>query len=551
MVEDELRELVARAARTAARAGDLHLPDHLQIEFDRPKRREHGDWSTNLALALARGQGTPRDIAQLLIDSLPDSPLVESVEVAGPGFINFHLSAMWLHDVVRRAADESSDFGRSVAEAGRRLNIEYVSANPTGPVNVVSGRHAAVGDAIANLLEATGHEVTREFYVNDSGRQADLFGLSIEAHYRRLKGEDAEVPEEGYHGDYVAELAKAIQSVGDEKLADLDPEQRSAVLRDVGITRMLESMKESLARFGTRYDTWFRETDLHEKDEVNAAISRLESEGYIEEEEGAKWFLATRFGDDKDRVVVRANGEPTYLAADLAYLLDKSRRNFEHLIYIWGADHHGTVARLKAAAEALGIGKERVEVRLVQVVTLLRGGAAVKASKRAGVLVPLDELVDEVGADAARYTFLTRTLDAPLEFDIELAKEQAPENPVYYVQYAHARISSILRKAEEEGLKPDASATLEVLKHPSEDELMRKLATFEEVVPEAAAARGPQKIARYIEELASTFSSFYRDCRVISEDKDLSIARLLLCTATRRTIKDGLGLLGVGAPERM
>jgi arginyl-tRNA synthetase len=248
---------------------------------------------------------------------------------------------------------------------------------------------------------------------------------------------------------------------------------------------------------------------------------------------------------------VRANGEPTYLAADLAYLLDKSRRNFEHLIYIWGADHHGTVARLKAAAEALGIGKERVEVRLVQVVTLLRGGAAVKASKRAGVLVPLDELVDEVGADAARYTFLTRTLDAPLEFDIELAKEQAPENPVYYVQYAHARICSILRRAEEEGLKPDASATLDVLKHPSEDELMRKLATFEEVVPEAAAARGPQKIARYIEELASTFSSFYRDCRVISEDKDLSIARLLLCTATRRTIKDGLGLLGVGAPERM
>jgi arginyl-tRNA synthetase len=551
MVEDELRELVARAARTAARAGDLHLPDHLQIEFDRPKRREHGDWSTNLALALARGQGTPRDIAQLLIDSLPDSPLVESVEVAGPGFINFHLSAMWLHDVVRRAADESSDFGRSVAEAGRRLNIEYVSANPTGPVNVVSGRHAAVGDAIANLLEATGHEVTREFYVNDSGRQADLFGLSIEAHYRRLKGENAEVPEEGYHGEYVAELAKAIQPVADEKLADLDPEQRSSVLRDVGITRMLESMKESLARFGTRYDTWFRETELHEKDEVNAAISRLESEGYIEEKEGAKWFLATRFGDDKDRVVVRANGEPTYLAADLAYLLDKSRRNFEHLIYIWGADHHGTVARLKAAAEALGIGKERVEVRLVQVVTLLRGGAAVKASKRAGVLVPLDELVDEVGADAARYTFLTRTLDAPLEFDIELAKEQAPENPVYYVQYAHARISSILRKAEEEGLKPDASATLEVLKHPSEDELMRKLANFEEVVPEAAAARGPQKIARYIEELASTFSSFYRDCRVISEDKDLSIARLLLCTATRRTIKDGLGLLGVGAPERM
>jgi arginyl-tRNA synthetase len=551
MIEDELRELVTRAAADVARTGSLELPGELEIEFDRPKRREHGDWSTNLALALARGQGAPRDIAQLLIDSMPRSPLVDSVEVAGPGFMNFHLSAKWLHDVVRRAADDQSEFGRSKKASGRTLNIEYVSANPTGPVNVVSGRHAAVGDAIANLLEATGHELTREFYVNDSGRQADLFGLSIEAHYRRAAGEDAAIPEEGYKGEYVAELVEEIGAVAGEELAGLDQEERVAKLRDLGIARMLEMMKESLARFGTRFDRWFRETELHEKDEVSAAIAQLESDGYIVERDGAKWFLASRFGDDKDRVVIRANGEPTYLAADLAYLLDKSRRNFEHLIYIWGADHHGTVARLRAAAEALGLGKDRVEVRLVQVVTLSRGGTAVKASKRAGVLVSLDELVDEVGPDAARYTFLTRTLDAPLEFDIELAKEQAPENPVYYVQYAHARICSILRKAEEEGLKPDASANLEVLKDDREDELMRKLAGFEEVVPEAAEARGPQKIARYVEELASVFSAFYRDCRVISDDKDLSVARLLLCTATRRTIKDGLALLGVNAPERM
>jgi arginyl-tRNA synthetase len=551
MVTDELQEVVATAARNAAASGDLRLPSDLQIEFDRPKRREHGDWSTNLALVLARGQGSPRDIAQLLVDSMPESDLVDSVDVAGPGFINFHLSAIWLHEVVRRAANDSSGFGHSDEGRGRKMNVEYISANPTGPVNVVSGRHAAVGDAIANLLEATGHEVTREFYVNDSGRQAELFGQSIDAHYRRLQGEDAAIPDEGYQGDYVADLAEELAKQAGDKLASLSPEERVATFTELGIARMIEEMQESLARFGTRLDVWFRESSLHEKGEVESAIRKLETDGYMVERDGAKWFLASKFGDDKDRVVIKSNGEFTYLAADLAYLLDKASRGFDHLVYIWGADHHGTVARLRAAADALGIGRDGVEVRLVQVVTLLRAGAAVKASKRAGVLVALDELVDEVGPDAARYTFLTRTIDAPLEFDIELAKEQAPENPVYYVQYAHARISSILRKADEEGLKPETSANLGSLTHPSEVELMRKLAAFEEVVPEAAAARGPQKIARYIEELASTFSGFYRDCRVISDDKELSLGRLLLCTATRRTIKEGLSLLGVDSPERM
>lgn len=552
MVTDELRELVERAARDVAATGAIALPEPLSIEFDRPKRREHGDWATNLALTLARGQGAPRDIAQLLIDALPSSSLIASAEVAGPGFINFHLSAEWLHDVVRRAADASSAFGRSEVGAGRRINVEFVSANPTGPINVVSGRHAAYGDALSNLLEATGWNVTREYYANDAGRQADLFAQSIDVHLRRSKGEEAEIPEEGYRGEYVAEIARAIAPEVEDRFASSSSEaERLATLRDLGISRMLEEAKRSLESFGTRYDVWFRETQLHERGEVEAAIAKLEANGFIVEKDGAKWFLASRFGDDKDRVVVKANGEYTYLAADLAYLLDKGERGFEHLLYVWGSDHHGTVARLKAAAEALGVGRDRIEILLVQIVTLLREGRAVKASKRAGVLVALDELVDEVGADAARYTFLTRTIDAPLEFDIDLAKEQAPENPVYYVQYAHARISSILRKAEEEGLKPEASVPLGALTHPSEDALMRKLATFEEVVPEAAAARGPQKVARYVEELASTFSSFYRDCRVITEDRDLSLARLLLCTATRRTIRDGLSLLGVGAPERM
>ncbi|MDQ4024155.1 MAG: arginine--tRNA ligase, partial [Actinomycetota bacterium] len=331
-----------------------------------------------------------------------------------------------------------------------------------------------------------------------------------------------------------------------------DPEERAATLRDLGLLRMQQEMRVSLERFGTHYDVWFSERTLHESGSVAATLDDLKARGLAEEREGALWFLSTRFGDDKDRVLVRANGTPTYLAADAAYLRDKFARGFEHLIYLWGADHHGTVTRLKAMAEALGHGRDGVEVRLVQVVTLSAEGQAVKGSKRAGVFVTLDDLVDQVGVDAARYTFLTRGIDAPLHFDIEAAREQAPENPVYYVQYAHARICSILRKAAEAGHEADAAAApLGRLGHPSEDALMRKLASFEETVAEAAAQRAPQKVTRYVEELASEFSSFYRDCKVVTEDAGLTAARLALCVATKSVIAGGLGLVGVSAPERM
>jgi arginyl-tRNA synthetase len=555
VITDRLRELIAAALERAAADGVVSFERQPTIALERPKRREHGDWSSNVALALGDRERSPRAVAEALSERLPSSDVVARVEVAGPGFLNFHLAPAWLHDVVRRAADPGSDFARTDGGARAkvgRVNVEYVSANPTGPANVVSGRHAAYGDAVANLLEATGHDVTREYYVNDAGRQMELFARSVEARYLQSFGVPAELPEDGYRGDYITDLAKDIANdVGDE-LVHAEEDRRLAELRVLALERTLESIRASLERFGTRYDVWFSEASLHARGAVGDAVERLRTEGWLEERDGAQWFLTSRLGDDKDRVIVRADGTPTYLAADAAYMLDKFERGFERLIYVLGSGHHGTLPRFRAIADALGFGRERLEFPLVQNVTIVREGLALQASKRAGVIVPLDELVDEVGADPVRYTFLTRSLDAPLEFDVDAVKDKAPDNPVYYTQYAHARISSILRRAEGEGIAPvREGAPLDALRHPSEDALMRKLASFEEVVPDAARARAPQKITRYGEELASDFSAFYRDGRVIGDDAGLTRARLELCVATKRVLADSLRLLGIGAPEEM
>jgi arginyl-tRNA synthetase len=547
MITDELSELVGTALKSAATDGLIEDRPAWDVAFERPRRREHGDWATNIALSAAAGRGNPRELAQSLVERLPDSDLVASVDVAGPGFMNFHLSPQWLHDVVRRAGDPQSDFGRR-PPTGTKINVEYVSANPTGPINVVSGRHAAVGDAIAAMLEAAGYEVEREFYINDAGRQIRLFAESVGARYLQALGIDAPFPEEGYLGDYVTDLAREIAEDKGDRYKELSREELTDVMFDQAVAEMLQRMKTTLARFGTQQTVWSSERALHESGRAAKTLDDLRDRGVTEEREGALWFLSSKFGDDKDRVLIRSNGESTYLGSDAAYLVDKFERGFDHLLYLWGADHHGTVARLQAVAEALDYGRERVEIRLMQKVSL----SGVTASKRQGVYVSLDELIDEVGKDAARYFFLTRSIDAPLDFNIELAKEQAPENPVYYVQYAHARISSILRKASEEGATTDVAKTpLTPLTHPSEDQLMRKIAAYEEVVPEAAELRAPQRITRYVEELAANFSAFYRDCRVVSDDEDLTAARLALCLATRRVIAEGLGLLGVAAPERM
>lgn len=549
MITDHLAELVAAALTSASTDGVLSgdvLPDPF---FERPRKREHGDWATNVALQAAQG-GNPRPIAEAIVERLPESDLVERVEVAGPGFLNFHLAPRWLHDVIKRAASDQS-YGRSDRGAGQKINVEYVSANPTGPMTVVQGRHAAVGDALSNLLEAAGHDVTREYYFNDAGRQVWTFARSVLHHYATQFGVDIDFPEDGYRGDYVAEMAHEIADEVGDSLMSLREDERLDRIRQLAADKMIPQIRDSLEAFGTTFDVWFSEKRLHESGELEDAIEELRAKGLVEHREGATWFLSSRFGDEKDRVVIKSDGSPTYFAADIAYVLDKFRRGFDHLIYLWGADHHGTIARFMGAVEGLGYSRDSAEVRLVQIVTLSSGGEAVRASKRAGLLVPLQELVDEVGRDAARYTFLTRSIDVPLDFDIELAKEQAPENPVYYVQYAHARICSILRKATDEGHKVDPDTALDPLNHASEDALMRKLAAYEEIVPESAEMRAPQRITRYVEELASDFSAFYRDCRVITEDEALTKARLLLCAATKAVIASGLGLLGVTAPERM
>jgi arginyl-tRNA synthetase len=550
MVTDRLAELVRTALQETDSRGVAQNKD-IEPEFERPRRREHGDWSTNVALVAAAPGTNPRTIAQTLVEHLPASPLIDKVEVAGPGFLNFYLSAEWLHDVVRRAANAESGFGTSGEGAGVSVNVEFVSANPTGPLSVVSGRHAAVGDAVANLLQATGHRVTREFYMNDAGAQAMKFAQSIAVRYLQHFGRDAEIPEGGYQGDYVADIARELADQQGDALLSTSDDERIQAARDFGLERMMAAIKESLQRFRTTFDVWTSEQALYARG-VQQGIEELVRLGVTEERDGAVWFQSSHFGDDKDRVLVRSDGRPTYLASDVAYMRDKIARGFDRLIYLLGPDHHGTISRLLALADALGFRKDRVEIRIAQVVSLSRGGDKVKASKRAGVLVPLDELVDDVGVDAARYTFLTRSMDAPLDFDIDLVKEEAPENPVFYVQYAHARICSILRRAEEEGVLPDiVNAPLELLVHASEHELMRKLASYEETVPEAARLRAPQRIARYVEELAATFTTFYRDCKVVTDDPDLTQARLALCVATARVLATGLSLLGVSAPARM
>jgi arginyl-tRNA synthetase len=551
MVIDRLTELVQQALDTADSDGVVSAPG-VTIRFEHPRRREHGDWSTNVALMAAGPEAKPRDIAEALVKRFPGSPLIEKVEVAGPGFLNFYLSSEWLHDVVQRAADSLEPFGTSNEGRGARVDLEYVSANPTGPVNVVSGRHAAVGDAVGKLLEATGYQVTREFYLNDAGLQATKFGQSVAARYLQHFGHEAEIPEGGYQGEYVRDIAQDLVSRHGDSLVAAPEEERVAAGRDVGLSKMVNELKASLERFGTTFDVWTSERTLHGAGGVEAGIENLVSRGVTEERDDALWFLSSRFGDDKDRVLVRSDGRPTYLSADVAYMVDKIGRGFDKLIYLLGSDHHGVISRMQAVADALDYGRDRLEIRIVQIVTLSRGSERLKASKRAGVLIALDELVREVGADAARYTFLTRSMDAPLDFDIDLVKEQAPENPVFYVQYAHARICSILARAQEERIQPRLrEAPLERLVHPSEDELMRKLSSYEEAVPEAAHTRSPQRIARYVEELASTFNAFYRDCKVVTDDAGMTQARLALCVATKRVLASGLGLLCVSAPTRM
>jgi len=526
------------------------LPDPEVLE---PKQRGHGDFATNVALALAGRLGRPpREVAQAIAEVLPPVPFVERVEVAGPGFLNIFVTDEWLHDALRDVITSGEAYGRAESN-GLRAQVEFVSGNPTGPLTLGTARNAAIGDALARLLVCAGWHVEREYYFNDAGGQMDRFGASVEARFLQLVGRESDVPEDGYHGAYVQDYAKDILREHGRSLADLEPGERFVRLREEGVRRALEGIRATLEAFRVRFDTWASQHALEESGEIGHAIERLRRGGHIYEAEGALWFRSTDFGDDKDRVVVRANGEPTYFAADCAYVIDKFERGFDHLVYVWGADHHGDVVRVRGAAEALGFDRERVEILIYQWVAFVRGGEPVPMSKRSGNFITLDELIEEVGADAARFHLLMFSADHTMNFDIQSVKRQTMDNPVYYVQYGHARISSILRKAGGEGivLRPIDEVDLSLLVHDAETDLLRAMADMPAQLAEAASLRAPHRLTHMAQDLASRFHRFYTECRVVSDEQELTQARLVLCTGAKQVLANLLGLLGVSAPEEM
>jgi arginyl-tRNA synthetase len=552
MIEERLIALVSRAV--AAAAAELGLTgEPPEVELSKPRQKEHGDFSTNVALVVAARVDRPaREVAEVIVRHLPPADVVASAEVAGPGFINLRLTRAWLTDALREVERAGDAYGRAEPN-GRRAQVEFVSANPTGPLHIGHARNAALGDALARVLEAAGWSVEREYYFNDTGGQMDRFGASVQARYLQLVGREAEVPEDGYHGDYVTDLAHEILGTEGPGLADLPSQERVARLQHLAAERVLEQISGTLERFGVRFDSYMHERVLEEKGEIAAAVERLRKAGHAYDEDGAIWFRSTAFGDDKDRPIVRSNGKHTYFGADCAYLIDKFERGFDHIVYVWGADHHGDVARVRGAAAALGYEVERVEIVIYQWVSFLRSGQPVAMSKRAGTFVSLDELIDEVGTDAARFNLLMFSADVTMRFDIEQVKAQTLENPVYYVQYGHARIASILRKAAERGveLRPVAEADLSRLEHEAELDLLRAVADMPSQVATAAEIRAPHRLTHAAQDLAARFHRFYTECPVLSDDAELTQARLWLCRGTRQTIANLLGLLGVSAPESM
>lgn len=551
-VREHLAGALERALASAVSRGLLPAVEIPPYVLEVPREKEHGDFATNLAMLLARpARLAPRKIAGILVAHLDLAGIpVDRVEVAGPGFINFYLAPRWALAELPRIIAADHDYGRVNLGQGRRVQVEFVSANPTGLLHMGNARGAALGDSIAALLDFAGYRVTREYYINDAGNQIENFGRSLEARYFQLLGLPAQVPEEGYHGEDIIDTVRGfVERFGDRYLQAAEQERRQA-LADYALKEKLAAIKKALEDFGVHYDVWFSEKSLHESGAVEETINILRRRGYIYEYEGALWFKATEFGAEKDEVLVRSNGIPTYFAADIAYHRDKFRRGFERVINIWGADHHGHVARMKGAMAALGYDPDALEIVIMQLVRLYRGGELVRMSKRSGQFVTLEELVEEVGRDAARYFFVMRSADSHLDFDLDLARAQTNENPVYYIQYAHARICSILRQVD--GALPSAEQVdLGLLREEEELALARRLADFPEEVALGAKDLAPHRMARYLHEVAGLLHSFYNSHRVITGDEALTAARLVLVGATRIVLRNGLRLLGLSAPERM
>jgi len=552
---ETIQQLVAQALEAARQEGTLQLETMPEIQVERPGNSDHGDFSTNLPLRLARATRiNPLELAKSLAAQIPTGEVIARVEAAPPGFVNFYLNDSWLRQQVETVRQAGSSFGNVDAGHGRRMMVEYVSVNPTGPVHVGHTRGAVLGSALANILEAAGYEVTREYYVNDAGTQMQLFYKSVLARYKQSFGREAEMPDNGYKGDYISELAQEIADAEGTRFLDQDEEQALKEIGDISREKMVSIIREDLTGIGVEFDNWFSERTLFEGGEYDTALKLLRENDYLSERDGALWFNSTMLGDDKDNVVVRSSGEPTYFASDIAYHYNKFvGRGFDTVVDIWGADHQGHVPRMKSAVQALGIEPDRLTVLISQMVTLRRGDDVVRASKRTGDFVTLKELAEEVGQDACRFFFLARTPATQMEFDLELAKKESSENPVYYVQYAHARNASILALARERNIdwiKGDVS----LLTDPSELALIRAMLQLPELVAQMAETLEPHHLPHYAMDLANAFHTFYENCRVVSsneEDNAMTAARLKLVESAQIVFRRSLDLMGMGAPDRM
>lgn len=523
-----------------------------EIKIETPKDPANGDYSSNIAMVLTKlARKNPREIANQIVENLDTNKAnVKKVEIAGPGFINFYLDQQYLTEIIKTALTKGETFGQTEERKNESIIVEYVSANPTGDLHIGHARNAAVGDTLSNVLSSAGYDVTREYYINDAGKQIENLAHSIEARYNQALGLDAELPEDGYYGKDIIAIGKDLAEKHPE-IKDEAEEERIKTFRKLGLDYEMEKLKQDLADFNIHFDNWFSETSLYETNKISAVLDKMTELGYTYEQDGATWLKTTEFGDDKDRVLIKQDGTYTYFLPDIAYHYDKVERGFDKLINLFGADHHGYINRLKASLETFGVDSKRLEIQIMQMVRLLQDGVEVKMSKRTGNAITLRDIMDEVGIDAARYFLTMRSPDTHFDFDMELAKKESQDNPVYYAQYAHARISSIIRQAEEKGITIDQNVDLSLITHEKAFDLLKKIAEFEPTIVSAAESRSPHRITNYIQDLAAQFHKFYNAEKVLTDDAEKTKAHLALIEAARITLRNALALVGVSAPESM
>lgn len=548
---DQVKETLIEEIKASILKAQL-VDEVPEIKIETPKDSTNGDYSTNIAMVLTKiARKNPRDIATQIVENLDTTKAnVKKVDIAGPGFINFYLDQQYLTTVIETVLNKGETFGQADESKNESIIVEYVSANPTGDLHIGHARNAAVGDTLSNILSAAGYDVTREYYINDAGKQIENLAHSIEARYDQAMGVDTELPEDGYYGKDIISIGKDLAEKHPE-IKDQPEEERIKTFRKLGLDYEMAKLKNDLNDFNIHFDSWFSETSLYEANEITAVLDKMTELGYTFEKDGATWLRTTEFGDDKDRVLVKQDGTYTYFLPDIAYHYDKVERKFDKLINLFGADHHGYINRLKASLETFGVDSNRLEIQIMQMVRLLQDGVEVKMSKRTGNAITLRDIMDEVGVDAARYFLTMRSPDTHFDFDMELAKKESQDNPVYYAQYAHARISSIIRQAEEKGIKLDKDVDLSLITHDKAFELLKKIAEFEPTIVSAAESRSPHRMTNYIQDLAAQFHKFYNAEKVLTDDIEKTKAHLALIEAARITLRNALKLIGVSAPESM